>query len=225
MPLQSIAERYADLRSRVPAHVCIVAVSKFHPAASVREALEAGASDFGENYVQEARAKFADPVLADAPIRKHFIGHIQTNKAKAIAQTFDLVQSVDRLEAGEALAKAAKQLGKRLSVLLQINVSPAERFGCPPAQAERLAEALRALDSLNLEGVMAIGPIARERGEIARSFTLAADMFGRIGGTTLSIGMTGDWPQAVEAGSTMIRAGTAIFGPRPARPASKNAVM
>ncbi len=190
----------------------------------MREALDAGAEEVGENYVQEARAKYGDPDLGERVV-KHFIGHIQTNKAKAIAATFDWVQSVDRLDAGAALAKAAEGLGKRLPVLLQLNVSPAERFGCAPENAEKLAAQLQALEHLDLRGIMAIGPITGDSDEIARSFDLAARVFSRIGGDTLSIGMSGDWPLAVRAGSTMIRAGSTIFGPRPAPRTSKNAVM
>src|SRR5690348_13527955 len=105
-----IAQRYAQLRAAVPPHVTIVAVTKFQPVEAVREAIAAGVTDIGENYVQEAREKFA----ALSGPRKHFIGHIQTNKAKAIASTFDVVQSVDRADAAGALAKAAASLGKRL---------------------------------------------------------------------------------------------------------------
>jgi pyridoxal phosphate enzyme (YggS family) len=213
----TIAERYAALRAEVPAHVRIVAVAKFQPAEAVREAIAAGVTEVGENYLQEARAK-AD---AYGRARKHFIGHVQTNKAKAIAASFDVVQSVDRIEAAEALAKAAAAVEKRLPVLLQVNISPTERYGCPPADAERLAEHVRAFESLQLDGVMAIGPITEDRSAIASAFETAASVFRRIGGTTLSIGMSGDWREAVSAGSTMIRVGTTIFGPRPARRASK----
>lgn len=216
----TIAQRYAQLRAAVPAHVTIVAVSKFQPVEAILEAVAAGVTDIGENYVQEARRKLGHPELS--PVRKHFIGHIQTNKAKAIAQTFDVVQSVDRADAAAALAKAADALGKRLTVLLQLNISPAERFGCAPQDAPRLAELIRSHASLDLQGVMAIGPITEDRAEIARAFDAAATAFGRIGGATLSLGMSSDWAMAVEAGSTMIRVGSTIFGPRPARPASKS---
>lgn len=217
----SIAERYAALRAEVPAHVTIVAVSKFQPVESVREAIAAGVTDIGENYLQEAREKFSSL----PPVRKHFIGHVQTNKAKAIAAAFDIIQSVDRLEAGAALAKAAAGLGKSLPVLVQVNISPSERFGCPPQQAEALAEQLRAFESLRVDGVMAIGPITGERDQLLRAFESAAEVWRRVGGPVLSIGMSGDWREAVEAGSTMIRVGTTIFGPRPSRPASKNTAM
>lgn len=215
----SIAQRYAELRAAVPRGVTIVAVTKYQPIEAIREAIAAGVTDVGENYVQEAREKYHHG--DGAAVRKHFIGHIQTNKAKAIAAVFDIVQSVDRDEAASALAKAAASFEKRLPVLLQLNISPSERFGCAPANAPRLAEAIRGHASLDLQGVMAIGPITRDEAEIARAFRVASDAFARIGGSTLSLGMSGDWRLAVEAGSTMIRVGSTIFGPRPARPASK----
>jgi pyridoxal phosphate enzyme (YggS family) len=221
LPEKVIAERYARLRAEVPPHVTIVAVSKFQPVEAVREAIAAGVTDFGENYVQEARRKFE----MFCPITKHFIGHIQTNKAKAIASLFDVVQSVDRIEAGEALAKAASALAKQMPVLVQVNISPTQRFGCPPARAAELAEQLRAFESLRVDGVMAIGPITNDRAAISRAFEEAAAIWRRIGGPVLSIGMSGDWREAVAAGSTMIRVGTTIFGPRPAPRASKTPVM
>ena len=188
----------------------MVGVAKRQPAAAVAEAIGAGLRDVAQNYVQEARAAF--PTLP--PVRKHFIGHVQTNKAKALVELFDLVQSVDRLEAGVALAKAARAKGRTLAVLLQLNISPVDRFGCPPAQAEGLAEALRAQDGLRLEGVMAIGPMTRNRDEILRAFEQAAKTFAAVGGTTLSVGMSGDWREALQAGSTMLRIGEALFGER-----------
>ncbi|MBV8153961.1 MAG: YggS family pyridoxal phosphate-dependent enzyme [Candidatus Eremiobacteraeota bacterium] len=190
--------------------VTVVGVSKRQPVERIVAAIDAGLEDVGENYVQEAKAKFARL----PPVRKHFIGHLQTNKAKAIAATFDVVQSVDRIDAGDALGKAASALGKEIPVLLQLNISPSERFGCPPERAPELAEALRAQRGLRLDGVMAIGPMTPDEAEISRAFELAAKTFALVGGSTLSIGMSGDWRQAVRAGSTMIRIGTALFGGR-----------
>jgi PLP dependent protein len=220
---EDVAQRYhrlcdeidRELRDcgREPGGVTLVGVGKGQPNDVLTASIRAGLRDLGENYLQEARRKF--PSLP--PVRKHFIGHVQTNKAKGIAATFDVVQSVDRPEAAIALARAAQALDKRLPVLLQLNVSPSERFGCPPAQAPRLAETLRGLPSLRLEGVMAIGPAAEDRGAIARAFELAAKTLAAIGGSTLSIGMSGDWREALRAGSTMLRIGEALFGPRPAK--------
>jgi pyridoxal phosphate enzyme (YggS family) len=190
----------------------IVAVTKRQPADAIVQAAAAGITIVAENYLQEARAKF--DALGELPLRKHYIGHIQTNKAKGIAEIFDLVQSVDRIEAAAALSRGALTLGKRLPVLLQLNISPGERFGCSPEEAPRLAEAIRELDGVRLDGLMAIGPVTTDRAEILRSFELAAKTFGLVGGSTLSIGMSGDWREAVRAGSTMLRLGTALFGPR-----------
>jgi len=220
----NVAQRYAGFVAELAAElsasgrrdrVDIVAISKRQPIEAIEAAAAAGIRAVGENYLQEAHAKFER--LGPLPqLRKHYVGHVQTNKAKGIVATFDVVQSVDRLEAAAALSRAAQSVGKRLPVLLQINVSPSERFGCPPEEAEDLAEAVRGLDGLALEGVMAIGPVGGDPQAIVRSFELAAKTLGRVGGSTLSIGMSGDWREAVRAGSTMLRLGTLLFGPRPA---------
>jgi PLP dependent protein len=215
----TVAERVAALRKRVDeaavaagrgrGAVAILAVTKAQPREALLAALGAGLRDVGENYVQEARAKYAGL----PPCTKHFVGHVQTHKAKAIVELFDVVQSVDRLDAGLALAKAARDAGRRLRVLVQVNVSPTERFGAAPAQAPALAARLRD-EGLAVDGVMAIGPLD---GDVDAAFETARQTFERVGGSTLSIGMSGDWERAVRHGSTMVRLGTAIFGARPAK--------
>jgi pyridoxal phosphate enzyme (YggS family) len=214
----TIGERVASLRARVdrvaaaagrpPGAVAILGVTKTQGREAVLAAIDAGLRDVGENYVQEARAKY----VALPAVTKHFIGHVQTNKAKPIAALFDVVQSVDRLEAGLALAKAARALERELRVLVQVNVSPTERYGVAPAEAGHLAAQLRD-EGLTVDGVMAIGPLD---GDVDRAFAAARDAFAAVGGATLSLGMSADWERAVAQGSTMIRIGTAIFGPRPA---------
>ncbi len=199
---------------RAPGSVRLLAVSKKQPAQAIAQATAAGLDAFGENYVQEAKAKFAEPLLAGMRIEKHYIGHIQTNKARAIVETFDVVQSVDRPDAARALGQAASKAGRVLPVLVQLNISPAERFGCPPEAAGDLAAAIAAQAGLRLDGVMAIGPLDAAPAEIAAAFALAAKTFAALGGSTLSIGMSGDWREAVRAGSTMVRIGTALFGER-----------
>ncbi len=188
----------------------LVGIGKGQAPERLARAIRAGLTDLGESYLQEAREKL--PLLP--PVRKHFVGHLQTNKAKAVVAAFDVVQSVDRIEAANALSRAAEGLGKQLPVLLQLNISPAERFGCPPEQAGRLAEEMRAAPGLRLEGVMAIGPHSSDREAILRAFELAAKTLASIGGSTLSIGMSGDWREALRAGSTMLRIGEALFGRR-----------
>ena len=198
---------------RNPAGITLVGIGKKQSTSTIAAAIEAGLTDLGESYLQEARRKI--PALP--PVRKHFVGHLQTNKAKAIAALFDMVQSVDRAQAGIALSSAALEAGKELPVLMQLNVSPVERFGCPPAEADRLAETLRRQPGLRLDGIMAIGPLTDDRDAILRAFELAAMTLARIGGSTLSIGMSADWREAVRAGSTMLRIGEALFGSRPAK--------
>jgi len=212
-----IAASVAALRERIdvavaaagrpPGSVTVLAVTKVQSRDAVLAAIAAGITDIGENYLQEARGKYVDL----PPVCTHFIGHVQTNKAKAIVSLFDLVQSVDRLDAGLALAQASQTLGKPLRVLVQVNISPQDRFGVSPAEAPALAERLRGA-GLSVEGVMAIGPL---EGDVASAFALARTTFERVGGTTLSLGMSHDYVQAIAAGSTMIRIGTGIFGARP----------
>jgi hypothetical protein len=222
---ETFAQRFAALRGAVdaelaacgrsPGGVAILGVSKKQPPAAIEEAAAAGVRAIGENYAQEAKAKFdACPPAVLAGLEKHFIGHIQTNKAKLIVSLFDVVQTVDRPDAARALAAAARNAGRVLPVLLQLNVSPAERFGCDPADAPALAEIVRGEPSLRFDGIMAIGPITEDRAEIQRAFALAHKTFVALGGSTLSIGMSGDWREGVRAGSTMVRIGTALFGER-----------
>lgn len=194
---------------RDPATVRVVGVTKAQPIGLVLAAIAAGIEEIGENYVQEARAKFAEL----PPVRKHFIGHVQTNKANAIVETFDVVQSIDRLPAGLAILRAARSAGRAPTTLVQVNVSPAERFGVAPAEAPRLAARLRD-EGLDVDGVMAIGPNTDDRAAIRHAFDEAAHAFEKVGGSTLSIGMSNDWREAVAAGSTMLRLGTALFGAR-----------
>ncbi|SRR5579875_414388 len=222
----TIAERVRRLRAEVtelarsanrnPAEITIVAVSKVHPRDYVLAAYDAGMRDFGENHVQEAIPKLKD-LPPDA--HRHFIGHVQTNKAKAIAGAFDLVQSVDRLDAGLALAKAARTLNKPVRVLLQLNIASADRYGMLPEQAPELAMRLRN-EGLDVAGTMAMAPFTPDRRIVRDAFLRAADAHSRIGGEILSLGMTADWRVALECGSTMIRIGTAIFGPRPKKGAT-----
>jgi pyridoxal phosphate enzyme (YggS family) len=194
---------------RDPASVRIVGVTKAQPSEAVLRAIEAGIHEIGENYVQEARPKFAGL----PPVLKHFLGHVQTNKAKAIVDAFDVVQSIDRIDAGRAVAKAALGAGRPVTTLVQVNVSPTERYGVAPVEAPRLAQQLRE-EGLEVDGVMAIGPNTADRAAVSRAFELAASVFAKVGGSTLSIGMSSDWREAIASGSTMLRLGTALFGAR-----------
>ena len=215
----SLAGRIAGMREKIagaarkhgrdPSSIRLVGVTKEQPRELVLNAIEAGLGDIGENYLQEARPKYADLMAC-----KHFLGHVQTNKARAIVEVFDVVQSIDRLEAGRALGRASRTLGKRMRALVQINISPSERFGLDPAAAPAFAALLREEEGLDIDGVMAIGPNTSDRGVIRRAFEQAARTFERVGGAILSIGMSDDYEEAIACGSTRVRIGTAIFGVR-----------
>jgi len=195
---------------RDPATIRLLGVTKRRSREEAIAAIAAGLADVGENYVQEAREKYQEL----PPVRKHFLGHLQTNKARTIVQTFDVVQSVDRLDAGRAIARASAALEKPVDVLVQINISPTDRFGVAPEEAPALAERLRLDEGLVVDGVMAIAPNTDDRSEIIRAFACARRVFEEIGGSTLSLGMSGDRNEAIACGSTMLRIGTAIFGAR-----------
>jgi pyridoxal phosphate enzyme (YggS family) len=217
---KSLDERIASVRARIaaaaqavgrdPSSISLMGVTKKQPLECVLEAVRAGLHDIGESYVQEARLKYDTPLEG---VRKHFIGHVQTNKAKAIVALFDVVQSVDRWDAGLALLKASVAQDKPIKALIQVNVSPTERYGTAPEDAESLAVRLRE-EGLAIDGVMAIGPVTEDRAELRRAFQCAAEAFACVGGSMFSVGMSGDFPEAIACGSTMVRIGTALFGAR-----------
>jgi pyridoxal phosphate enzyme (YggS family) len=201
--------------------VRLVAVSKTKPAKLVREAIDAGATTFGENYIQEAREKIA--ALADLGVSWHFIGHLQTNKAKYAVRLFDLIHSVDSLKVAKALNKQAAKNDIRQDILVQVNISgEATKSGIETDECVKLVEAVAGLKHLCLKGLMTMPPYF-DRPEKARPFFTALrelrDHIRRaaIPGVTmdeLSMGMTGDFEAAIQEGSTMVRIGTALFGER-----------
>lgn len=194
-----------------------IVVTKFHSASLVRELHALGVREVGENRQQELTAKRAE--VADLDLRWHFIGQAQTNKAAAIRRDADAVHSVDRIRLADALHRAAED-DRVLDVLVQINLTDdAGRGGVAPAEAERLAEHILALDSLKLRGVMAVAPLDEDP---ASAFARLHGIVERVrdvapGATWLSAGMTGDFAEAIAAGATHLRIGSAITGPRPDR--------
>jgi hypothetical protein len=219
----SIASRLADVRARIaaaaraagrdPSSVALVAVSKTMPEQAVAEALAAGQRLFGENRVQEAKAKF--PALRERfpDLRLHLIGHLQTNKAEEAVAVADLAETVDRPKLAEALAKAMAKLGKPIPVYVQVNTGEEpQKGGVAPLEAEALVARCRAL-GLEVRGLMCIPPVEDEP---APHFALLADMARRFGLAEISMGMSGDFEMAIRLGATHVRVGTAIFGARPA---------
>lgn len=210
----SLADRLAALTAALPAHVTLIAVSKTQPAEAVREAYAAGQRHFGENYAQEWREKAA--ALADLPgLTWHFIGGLQTNKVKYLAGQVGYVHTVDRPELARELSKRWAAAGASLKVLLEVNVgAEAQKAGCAPAEAPALAELVRGLPALELAGLTCIPP---PEDDPRPHFRALRTLGQRLGLRELSMGMSADWPVAVEEGATMIRVGTALFGARPPR--------
>ncbi|CAN7574481.1 YggS family pyridoxal phosphate-dependent enzyme [Caballeronia sp. LjRoot29] len=216
---QRIVKAAADA-SRDVSSVTLLAVSKTFPAEDVRAAFDAGQRAFGENYVQEAVAKIAELADLRSEIEWHFIGPLQSNKTKLVAENFDWVHSVDRLKIAERLSAQRPENMAALNVCLQVNVSGEDsKSGVAPEEALALAHAIAALPNLKLRGLMAIpepeGTLDEQRAPHRRlreiMDTLRAD---RLDLDTLSMGMSADLEAAVLEGATMVRIGTAIFGAR-----------
>lgn len=193
----------------------LLAVSKTKPAQAVREAYAAGMRDFGENYLQEALGKQAE--LTDLPLSWHFIGPIQSNKTRAIAEHFDWVHSVDRLKIAQRLSEQRPDGLPPLNICIQVNVSgEASKSGCTPEDLPALAEAIGALPRLTLRGLMAIPEPTEER--VAQDAAFAAVQRLQAGLAlpldTLSMGMSHDLESAIAQGATWVRIGTALFGAR-----------
>lgn len=198
--------------------VQLLAVSKTWPAVRVREAAACGQRAFGENYVQEGVEKMAE--LADLSLEWHFIGPLQSNKTRVVAENFSWVHSVERIKIAERLAAQRPRHLPPLQVCVQVNVSgEASKSGCAPAAAAALAHAIGTLPQLRLRGLMAIPAVtedvALQRQNFARLSTLFAQLNSEgLALDTLSMGMSHDLEAAIFAGATMVRVGTAIFGER-----------
>lgn len=194
----------------------LVAVTKTHPVKTVHAALDAGLTAVGENKVQELAAK--REALASAPAVWHYLGRVQTNKARDIVRYADLIHGVDSLRAGEALARRMEAEGRRVPVLVQVNVSgEASKAGVEPEQAAALVDGLRGL-GLDVHGLMTLASPADDpeavRPEFARMRRLRDDLGGADRLPILSMGMSGDFEVAVEEGATHVRVGSALFGDR-----------
>jgi pyridoxal phosphate enzyme (YggS family) len=226
--MTSIAANLQAVRARIAAacvaagreaeSVQLLAVSKTWPASSVREAAAVGQRAFGENYVQEACNKAAE--LADPGLEWHFIGPLQSNKTRQIAENFAWVHSVDRLKIAERLATQRPQELPALQVCIQVNVSAeASKSGCTPDDLAALAHAVASLPRLHLRGLMAI-PEPSDDSRLQRSrFALLRQLRERLNSEglvldTLSMGMSHDLEAAIMEGATLVRVGTAIFGER-----------
>lgn len=225
---QEIADGLERVRSRIaaacadagrdPEEVGLVVVTKFFPASDVKILADLGVTDVGENRHQEAQAKAAE--CADLPLRWHFIGGLQSNKAAAVASYSDVVESVDRVKLVKGLQRGAHERGHEVDVLLQVSLDPPDRdgrAGADPAQLPDLATAVEEAGALRLRGLMAVAPLGEDP---AAAFERLAEI--RAGfradhpdADVLSAGMSGDLEQAIAAGATHVRVGSAVLGQRP----------
>jgi pyridoxal phosphate enzyme (YggS family) len=222
--LARVRERIESVQERegLQGDVRIVAVTKGHAPAAVEVALAAGATDVGENRIQEALSK--QEALAGLPVDWHLIGHLQTNKAKHVPGRFALVHSIDSLRVAEALQRAMenKAAGSDpLPVLIQVNVArEPQKAGCDPAELAQLAAAVSELSRLRLRGLMTMAPLTDDAAAQRRVFAalrrLREDLAsGGLEMPELSMGMSGDYEAAVAEGATILRLGTVLFGERP----------
>lgn len=205
---------------RDPESIHLVAVSKTISTNRVREAIMAGVTTLGENYVQEARDKFN--VLGTFPVSWHFIGHLQSNKAKYAVRLFDLIHSVDTLKLAHELNKQANKVNKIQDVLIQINISKEpSKSGSDIQNAANLIKDIVLLENLSVKGLMAMPPFFNNPEKARPYFTALRvlrdqiqEVFPGVVLNELSMGMTGDFEVAIEEGATLVRIGTAIFGER-----------
>ena len=211
----------ARAAGREPGEVTLCAATKMNDAQAVRRAIAAGVRICGENRVQELTAKLADNAYAGAQV--HFIGHLQTNKVKQVVGRVDLIESVDRTELLECVEKQAAKLGLVQDILLEVNIGAEEsKSGFTPEETMQTAAKMEEYPHCHLKGLMAIPPVSEHEGDNCRYFAemrnlfvdISAKKYDNVSMECLSMGMSGDYPDAIREGATMIRVGTAIFGAR-----------
>jgi len=219
--LEQVRKQIADAATksgRSANDVELVAVAKTHPAEKVRETIEAGQTLFGESRVQEARAKIPE---LPSTIRWHFVGHLQKNKIRHALPLFEMFHSIDSLALAQDMNRIAEEEGMHPRVLLEVNVAgEGSKFGFAPDKLREQMEGLLALPRLSILGLMTIPPLAEEADASRKHFVALRELRDRLQTefrvdlAQLSMGMTDDFPIAVEEGATLVRVGTAIFGKR-----------
>ena len=219
--LAAVATTIADTATaagRQPEEVKLIAVTKTHPPEIIRQAMDEGQLLFGENRVQETRAKIP---LLPSKARWHLIGHLQKNKIRAALPLFELIHGVDSPDLARDMDRIAGELGLFPKILLEINVAgESTKFGFKPADVRRDMEGLLALERLQIEGLMTIAPIVEQAADARKYFAELRALRDELQAASgirlpeLSMGMSGDYTAAIQEGATMVRIGTAIFGPR-----------
>jgi len=207
--------RAAERAGRSASDVLLVGVSKTVDVARIRQAIEAGVPALGENRVQEARDKVSE---IGRPVPWHLVGHLQTNKVRDALEIFDVIHSLDRLDLAKELDKRARARGRTVAALVEVNLAgEASKGGVGPDGLGELLDAVAALSSVKVRGLMAIPPEAKEPDDSRVWFRALRKLGERYSFAELSMGMSGDFEVAIEEGATLVRVGTAIFGARPPR--------
>ncbi|BFM13430.1 YggS family pyridoxal phosphate-dependent enzyme [Simiduia litorea] len=221
MQVEARLQQASQLAHRQRDSIALLAVSKTQPAASLQAAFDAGQRDFGENYLQEALDKKQQ--LAALPICWHFIGPIQSNKTRPIAEQFDWVHSVDRLKVAQRLSAQRPESLNPLNICLQVNIDDeASKSGIAPAELSALAQQVLALPRVTLRGLMVIPKASSDPAQQRAAFAKTRQLRDQLSQTlaieldTLSMGMSGDLEAAIAEGATIVRVGTDIFGARKA---------
>jgi PLP dependent protein len=219
--LETIQQRIRAACERVarqPSSVTMLAVTKTHPPETIRAAVELGLNFFGENKIQEAKAKIPN---CPSRCRWHFIGHLQSNKVRDAVELFEMIQSVDSLHLAQEISKRAEQVGKAMPILLEVNVAgEGTKFGYSPEKVLAELNTINALPKIEIHGLMAVPPwtpIAENSRPHFRKLRELKERCEQILGAPLpqlSMGMSGDFEVAIEEGSTIVRVGTALFGER-----------
>jgi pyridoxal phosphate enzyme (YggS family) len=212
---ESAAERLAVIRAQLPVTTQLLAVSKGHPAAAIRELAGLGQRSFGESRLQEAAPK-QDELVDLQGLDWHFIGRLQANKVRPVLQRFAWLHSVDSLPLAERVARIALEEGVSPKVLLQVKLRPdPAKGGFEPEALRQAWPQLQALPALQLVGLMTMAPMGLDAAGRQRLFHDCAALAQELGLEQLSMGMSGDWAEAAAAGSTWVRIGSALFGPKP----------
>lgn len=213
--LEDVESRIASAAARAGrqrSDILLVAVSKKFPAAAIREAYALGLRDFGENYVQEFESKHSE--LADCPgARYHFIGHLQSNKTRTAARIFQVIQTVDSAKIAKRLDADAGEAGLDVLIEVKLSTEPA-KAGAAPEEVPALVEAIRGCAHLRLLGLMTMPPWSDNAEQSRPYFARLRELAGESGLQHLSMGMSHDLEVAIEEGATIVRVGTALFGPR-----------
>jgi len=220
--LETIRQRMraaCERAGRAPESVTLLAVSKTHPPESVRAAVDCGQMLFGESKIQEAKAKIP---LCPGKCRWHFIGHLQSNKVRDAVELFQMIESVDSLSLAREISKRCEQSGKTMPVLLEVNVAgESSKFGYAPERLLAELKEMNALPKIEIHGLMAVPPFVTDADKVRPYFRRLRELkveCEKILGAPLphlSMGMSGDFDVAIEEGATLVRIGTALFGPRP----------